>query len=495
MRKSWLFPLATALLLSSLSSWGQRASNWRVYKLADGLVSAECTAVTVDLHTNVYVRHPKFDSATVLDGFGVRSIVLPRSGIDRVYASPGGRQIWAAYAEGLQEQLNEVWVRFPVREIAAEMKDLNRDPSHPIPLCPVRQGRVLYLLRHELMELNAEQTNAVKKTAIRSAAETVLGSFLDMTIARDGGLLITGERGLARVEGPSRLIRPDTRWQEHLLPESFGAHNLTQPVEDTDGGITAIAETADGKRKLIVHFDEREGWSKPPGLPAVVRQEPQRAWRGPLGTWWATGWEGLFQWDSVAQQMLENEEVQARRYFDLATEAGGAFWLASSDGLFRYAPQTWRNLDLPQPANFPVSCLTEDDAGRLWFATTNAVYAWQNDQWREYHFPAEQAEHLREIRTLTSLPNGSLLLESPTRGYQLQPEVGQYVPASPDQDLRAFKSLGRFRNGSLVVQSLRSNLPLRFTICSCTTGPLSNPGRWRNPKPASGRNCSPVSPP
>ena len=459
MRTRWLFPLATALLFSTLSCWGQKASNWRVYKLADGLVSAECTAVTVDLHTNVYVQHPKFDSATVLDGFGVRTIVLPRSGIDRVYASPGGRQIWAAYAEGLQEQLNEVWVRFPVREIAAEMREPNRDPSHPIPLCPVRQGRVLYLLRRELMELNAEQTNAVKRTSLRSVTETGLGSFLDMTIARDGGLLITGERGLARVEGPARLIRPETRWQEHFLPESFGAHNLAQPVEDADGGVTAIAETLDGKRKLIVHFDERDGWSLPPGLPAMVRQEPQRAWRGPLGTWWATGGEGLFQWDPVAQQMLENEEVQARRYFDLATEAGGAFWLASSDGLFRYAPQTWRNLDLPQPVNFPVSCLTEDDSGRLWFATTNAVYAWQNEQWREYPFPAAQAEQLREIRTLTSLPNGTLLLESANRGYQLQPEVGQFVSAVSAEGQRTFKSLGRFRNGSVIVQNLRSNLP------------------------------------
>ncbi len=472
----WLAGLAAAP--------AQRAYNWRVYKIADGLPTPECSAVSVDFHTNIYARHPRLDTATVLDGFSLRSLPLAAAGADRLYASPGGRQVWTTYPDGLREALGGEWLSFPVKEIAAELRSSNRDPAHPIPLCPVRQGRVLCLLPEQLLDLNAEATNAPRTLTVRAVGQTGLGRFLDLTIARDGGLLITGAKGVARVPGPARLIKPETRWEEALLPAGFGARNLSQPTEDAEGGITAIAETPDGKSRLIVHYDDREGWSLPPGLPAAAREQAQRAWRGPLGTWWATGGEGLFQWDPAGRQMIENEEVQARRYFDLALEPGGAFWLASSDGLFRYAPRTWRNLDAPEPVTFPVGGLAEDDAGRLWLAGTNALYAWRNDLWARYELPAPWAEDLRELRSLHPLANGDLWVETRGRVLQLGTARGDFQLLGSPVGAGGLRALGRYRDGRLAVQSSRPELAATSYHLALYDGVAFQP--WPLPEPESG---------
>src|SRR5215472_18418117 len=88
----WLL-LGAAVISCTQNCFGQRSSNWRVYKLADGLPESACISVTLSPQGKVLVRHLDFPSLTELDGYSAFSIPAPDIGKARVYQSPGG-QLW-----------------------------------------------------------------------------------------------------------------------------------------------------------------------------------------------------------------------------------------------------------------------------------------------------------------------------------------------------------------------------------------------------------------
>src|SRR5437016_6198630 len=100
-RKSWLFPAALAVLMAAAEAAAQRASDWRVYKIKDGMPTAACSSITVGPHGFVWVRHASAQAITELDGYELRVTLTPGHGADRVYASPGGL-LWSLYPDGLQ---------------------------------------------------------------------------------------------------------------------------------------------------------------------------------------------------------------------------------------------------------------------------------------------------------------------------------------------------------------------------------------------------------
>src|SRR6267154_5377245 len=80
------------LLLSALAltqpSWGQKASTWRVYNLADGLPESACVSVTAAQQGRVLVRHFWQPFISELDGYGINLVPAPENAIGRVYESP-----------------------------------------------------------------------------------------------------------------------------------------------------------------------------------------------------------------------------------------------------------------------------------------------------------------------------------------------------------------------------------------------------------------------
>ena len=77
---------------------------------------------------------------------------------------------------------------------------------------------------------------------MRRAAETRLEVFSGLVEARDGGAWILGRQGLAKLPGPIRRLVADTPWIERLLPEDWQLRLLGRPVEDEEGGVTAVGE-------------------------------------------------------------------------------------------------------------------------------------------------------------------------------------------------------------------------------------------------------------
>src|ERR1700722_8290378 len=100
--KSVRWFLFGAFLAMASTCLGQRGSNWRVYKAADGLPETFTASVTVGPHGHLWVRHPSVGWIGWLDGYEVKAIPAPGLGISRVYESASG-QIWTFTKDGLEE--------------------------------------------------------------------------------------------------------------------------------------------------------------------------------------------------------------------------------------------------------------------------------------------------------------------------------------------------------------------------------------------------------
>lgn len=477
MPRGLLYLLSALLLTLAETSRAQKAQNWRAYKKAQDLPSAVCTSVTVDPHGKVLVTHPGFAGVSELDGYTVRVIPAPIVLTNRVYESPAG-QLWTVVPDGLLEFKTGVWSLHPVPEIAAVVRSGAARPLDPVPLFPLRQGLVLFLLPGQLLDFDCSDPYHPRTRLLREAGQTQLGSFTGLSPARerDGGLglWITGARGLAKVNGPVRLINPEGVWHEYLPPASLQIQSFQELHEDKYGAVTAVAESALTHQRMLVHFDGRD-WT-PEAVPA---ERIRYGWRGPEGDSWAATANALFQGEEGGPEMAPNEEISARTYYDLAVEPGGAFWLATSDGLFRYTPLAWRSPRCAQKINSPVHCLAGDKEGQLWFISGSALHVIRNESHEEYPFPGGAGRRLQSARLLLPLKNGALLLDARGQLFKFQPAAGTFSLVTVKDRVGRFKVLGLLKDGSVCLQSFLSettNQPSRLELYDGTRfDPFPNP--------------------
>ena len=443
----WFILFGAAFVALAQTGWGQGASSWRIYGMADGLPKHACISVSVTPQGKVLVRN--LDSTTIaeLDGYTISTFPGPADIIGRISESPSG-QLWAMTRQGLQEWKNGAWVLHPVAEIAAEFQTGHSRSTQHIPFYPVKQGRVIFLLPDRLMEFNAEEPNRPHITILRVAGQTQLGKFSGMIVARDGSLWISGTRGLARMSGPVGNLKSAGEWREYIPPASLGIQNLQEPQEDKEGDITAVGESTSNQQMMVVHFDGLHWETQPAGAEKI-----RFAWHGPDKTLWAATTESLFQFPEGRPEMIKNEEISAGQYFDLAVEPGGTFWLATSDGLFRYAPPVWRSPGSLQKINTLVHCLTEDSDGRLWFVSGGRLQALHNDLLQKYSLPGTSARSLQTVRALFPLKNGTLLLDAGEQCFQFWPLDGVFRALQAAEKDRRLMPLGSLKDGSICIQS------------------------------------------
>src|SRR5262249_3084505 len=204
-----LLGLGAALLASAQAGWGQKASNWRVYKLADGLPESACFAATVSAQEKILVRHLNLPLVSELDGYRI----FPRSTLEtdksRIYQSPGG-QLWTVAPDGLREFKDGTWILHPVPEIASHLHMAR--VLDPVPLHAIKQGLVIFLLPDLLGEFNSENADRPQTVILRRVEQTGLGAFSGLAPTGDGGLWIVGRSGAAKIPGPLRVVQPETRW-------------------------------------------------------------------------------------------------------------------------------------------------------------------------------------------------------------------------------------------------------------------------------------------
>jgi signal transduction histidine kinase len=451
-----LLCLGAALLASAEAGWGQKASNWRVYKLADGLPESACLAATVSAQDKILVRHLNLPLMSELDGYTIVTRPAPfEIGKSRIYQSPGG-QLWTAAPDGLREFKDGNWVLHPVPEIASRIHGSR--VIDPVPLYAIKQGRVIFLLPDLLGEFNSENADRPQTSILRRATQTGLGIFSGICPAGDGGLWIVGQSGAAKIPGPLRNLLPETKWNEYLPPTALHIENLEAPHplprpergDDSKPGFSALAECTTNHQKVLAYFDA-QNWATEP-LPTT---KPRQAWIGPDNTRWTIAINSLFEWDEGARgELSESEEVSARQYFDMVMDFYGRFWLATSDGLFRYAPLPWRSPPGVRKLNSPVRCLAEDTDGRLWFVAGNRVHSLQNGLLKDFEFPSI-ANRSFQPRALYCLKGSVVLenddLESNTNSQLFVLESGQnrFRPFAAPQSDRPLKALGLLSDGGL----------------------------------------------
>jgi signal transduction histidine kinase len=439
---------ALLALLTALPAAGQRASDWRVYKMADGLPESACVSVSVTTQGKVLARHLNETWASELDGYSVLPVALPDGAIGRVYEGPSG-QLWTVVPNGLQEFWDGHWKFHSVPEIAAEVRISASRAINPVPLCVVRQGVALCLLPDRLIEFNNADSDQARITVVMTAAETGLGRFNDLSQPRDreGGMWIAGANGLVRAPSPLRNLKPGGPWTVHIAPPEYQIQNFQAPHEDAESGVLMVAESAVSQQKVLVHF-EGQRWD-------IVRAPSEKFrhfWQDTDGLVWASTINAIFHQDPASREFIEDEELSGRRLFDVAVEPGGAFWVATGDGLFRHAPALWRVPPALAAISGPVHSVTTDAGGVLWFVTSGGLHSLDMQTTLDFAFPTNWPRLAQPSRFLFPLKDGSLLFESGDQLARFHPasEHFEFLRASDSTD--SFRPLGLLKDGNLCVQ-------------------------------------------
>ena len=278
----WFCILATACLALAPAARGQRTSPWRVFNTRNGLPESACETVALSPQGNVLVRFSHNSGMAELDGFNTVTSPVPPGMIGPIESSPSG-QNWAVVKPGLAELRKGEWQIHPVPEIAAALGRLSPVSSASgLPFLPVRQNRVLFLLPERLMVWEIDNAE-VHVDELRRAEQLGLGSFTGLAPARDGGLWVSGDRGVAKLPGPARNLTPAEPWREFPLPQDIVVNGLRRPREDDQGVVSFTADSADHRGTVLVRFDGSSQWETQfLAIPRVLQ-----AWRGPNHTTWA----------------------------------------------------------------------------------------------------------------------------------------------------------------------------------------------------------------
>lgn len=459
-----LLILATALAASAPTLRAQPADHWSIFKKADGVAENACVSVTIGAGGNVLVRHLKSGTVTALDGYEVTTIPAPGTNRHRVYESPGG-QLWTVAPGGLQEFRDGEWVLHRVPEIAEYFRG---GSTNPIPFCPVRHGRVLLLFPDRLQEFDADELDTSQTVLLRRADQTALGSFRAMSLARDGGLWISGARGFAKIAGPLRNLKPDGPWAELIPPADLQLQNFHAAQEEESGGLTALAESAASHKPALARWDGQRWTAR-----ALPVEKLHFAWRGSGKTWMATS-ASLFELEDDRTEATACDDVPVRRIFDVAVAPDGAFWLATANGLFRHAPALWETPRATKNITSPVHAFVEDTTGNLWFVSGSALHRLRDGSPRgitgpkpstdaetsmprgehaQYALPPAVVDSPRAILALFALKDGTLALSANEKLFRFEPNGPTFSEVQPPDSRPRLKALGQLKDGSLYVHS------------------------------------------
>jgi signal transduction histidine kinase len=399
MRKTlWLLIGLSCWFLAPWTSWAQRGIDWRIYKAADGLSESYCSALSFSPRGNLYVKHGDSEACSVLDGYDVRRLPSPAGGANfRIYEGRTN-QLWALYPAGIQEFHDGKWFTYEIPQMKLEKQ---ADPlrSRPISLVPIKRGRVLFLFLDALMVFESVEE---KTSVVRRSSDLSLGKFLDMSEARDGGIWIGAEKGVARLPSSVRSDSMSAVWSEYPSPSELGIKNFQKINPDDDQGIVAIAETMDKGDKVAVGFDG-EKWEVFPIAGAKIRQ----SWRGLDHGLWAQSIGSIYRIDEDTGKTMETESPLGGQILDVAIEPKGVFWLATSEGLIRHAPWPWRTPRAMASDNSLVHAMIADGGNGNWFAGAAALTHLSNGVWSRFPYPNREPV-FQPSDTILSLPDGRL---------------------------------------------------------------------------------------
>ncbi|MFH1743433.1 MAG: two-component regulator propeller domain-containing protein, partial [bacterium] len=334
------------------------------------------------------------------------------------------------------------WIRHDLDDISF-LDPTTLPPARVTNLIPITGDRLVILLQDQLIRTDAALED---HTILKASAETSLGRFIHLAQSRDGGLWITGERGLAKAAG---FDGDSTQWEEFIIPEELGLRDLAIPIEGDFGEVFVTASSIPDGRRVLARFDG-SAWEI---VSLTGAQDVAMGWRGADRTVWVVKAEsiidpfvpfglrsaGSLNWISPSLWHVQNgqERLVERggditdRFLHVAVEPGGAFWLALNRRLARYAPPTWRRPPGCPEIDSMVSAIYEDSLGRLWVASQDALLCLEGEEWRVFALPEKAPTRGGPKYAVCSLPDNRVaFVTSDNRLFVLDPtrEDGAMLP-------------------------------------------------------------------
>jgi signal transduction histidine kinase len=399
-------PAPCLVLIACLLPWlalGQsRISPWREYRTADGLADAFCTMVTMNPRGVVLVRHGN-GGLSRIDGYSVTNLPPP-AGLFRVHEDRFG-QIWALHERGLQTLVRGQWEVHPVVDVRAELQTNLLRRQRYASLLPVVRDRVLVLLSDKLLLYEGDIR---RLTLLRRSDEMAIGRFNEIVAARDGGVIIAGSRGLARISGPLTDVRPASLWEEFVLPEWGKGLNLVRPQEGDDGSVAVLGESeGDASRRVLLLTGQE--WRSLPDTREGVRM----AWPGQDGALWLYLANGLFRVQLREPSVLTPMDSPEARLIDAAAAGNGVFWLATPEGVFRYSPPLWRVPVAVESRPLATHAAANGRDGSLWFVQSSGLLRRDPAGWKPFPFTngAKIFTLFNPREDMWPTPDGDVLLD------------------------------------------------------------------------------------
>ncbi|MFH1740372.1 MAG: two-component regulator propeller domain-containing protein, partial [bacterium] len=382
---------------------------------------------------------------------GYETVSLPKHDDMKIPRKGLSGQIWAISLNFLPDPWRTVsidhyaydqdlsegeWIRHDLEDISvldAETLPFARVTN----LIPITGDRLVILLQDQLIRSDAAFED---HTILKASAETGLGNFIHLVQLQDGGLWITGERGLAKVTG---FDGDSTQWEEFIIPEELGLRDLAVPIEGDFGEVFMTASSIPDGRRVLARFDG-SAWEI---VSLVGTQDVAMGWRGADRTVWVVraesindplfplGRDGLRSRNWLSPSLWWVQSGQERlvagggdiidRFSHLAVEPGGAFWLAQGRvGLTRYSPPTWRTPPGCPEMNKQVYAIHEDSLGRLWVACSDALLCLDGEEWRVFALPEKASSRGTLKRGVCSLPDNRIaFVTSDDQLFLLDPTV------------------------------------------------------------------------
>jgi len=359
------------------------------------------TSMQPDRAGNLWTIHGDVETMTVLDGYGSR--ILPGPGAPaRIAISPSG-EIWARSLGALKRFENGAWRSHPSGHVRATNQ-------RRIGIAALRENHVVLLSPDALYDYDAA---ARRLDTLKSASGSSLGVFHYMTMAKDGGLWIAGERGIAHVKFASDGA---LTWSQFVTAPKLV--NIQLANEAGSDGLLAVGLDISGKHALA-RFDGKN-------LQILFKRgvRPFWAWDGPGHSIWIHDQEafGTLKGSQIVE--VDRQGALAGLYNEVLSQGEGGFLLATAQGLSRYTAPLWHTPPAVADLKQQVFSIAEDAKGRLWFAYLEVLVSFDGQRWKRYPLPNG---YRRQTDGILVTRDGRIVIQDSKDTLQsLDPETGRF---------------------------------------------------------------------
>lgn len=400
--------------------------HWRTWSAADGLPDSIARYVNLGPSGSVYVMNYNPDTKISLlnrfDGFAFNPITLGNLPDGLVKEGPDGSlwfyENWHLYRQ-MKDQAGTIsWEM--CRDTADRTFEISDRSTRAFVHCgnpamggntakylfvPLDHEQVYCLYNDDLKLYNAATRKA---TVVLKAASTSLESFGHMILAQDQRLVITGERGVIKVNIQDPLAPSIS--EEYSVPADSPLQNFSLPVEGMTGNLLLRANQELGTaREPLVILDSKLHSRDLGQIAPLALSEDNGIWM--VGT---KGYNKEFIAYCQANEKViipqQNHRITSLTG-DSAYEKNGSFWLATNHGIMRYAPPLWRKPMGSRDLQSEISVITEDRAGNLWALDQNHLLKYDGREWKKYPKPITFTIWQYKPQSLVFLPNGRLAVQ------------------------------------------------------------------------------------